>query len=84
MYFFCIFLIQFCYSQKVIDLKKSTTNGAISAKYTVGLELVLKENFEEAYSKITAGLEASKKIQSKNLISFWRFKKERWNLLLLL
>jgi signal transduction histidine kinase len=63
-------LIQFSYSQKVIDLKKSTTKGVIRAKYTVGLELLLKENFEEAYRKITAGLEASKKIQNKNLIAF--------------
>lgn len=70
MYFFSIFLIQFSYSQKVIDLKESTTNGAIRAEYAVGLELVLKENFEEAYSKITLGLEASKKIQNKNLIAF--------------
>jgi signal transduction histidine kinase len=70
LYFFCIFLIQFSFAQKVTKSSKSTSLEVINSNYTIGLEFLEKENFNEALSYISLGLEASKKIKNKNLTAF--------------
>jgi hypothetical protein len=66
-YVFCIFLIQFSCAQKETESVKSTNIDVIKSNYRIGLELLSKEKFEEAYLNIFSGLEASSKINTKNL-----------------
>ena len=67
---FCIFLIQCSCAQKKTEFVKSTNIDVIKSNYRIGLELLSKEKFEESYLTICSRLEASKRINNKNLTGF--------------
>jgi signal transduction histidine kinase len=69
-YFFCIFLIQFSCAQNVNESVKPTNIDIIKSNYKLGLELLSKDNFKDSFFKIFSGLEASKKINNKELTGF--------------
>jgi len=65
--FFCIFFLNVSYSQKENKSTKSLNTDTINTYYKSGLELLIEEKFEDAYTNFSSGLVASKKTKNKNL-----------------